>query len=80
MDFKVIEDDALVEELLNERDTTGYPAPEQFGPLRWYDKEMRCASRGCSSPTYLKVQGVPYCGTHALHKMNELLIQLGILE
>ena len=22
--------------------TTGYPPPQQSGPLRWYDKEMRC--------------------------------------
>jgi hypothetical protein len=54
------------------------PAPEQFGPLRWYDKVFRCASRGCSSPTYCKLSGVPYCFMHCLKKMNELLLNLGV--
>lgn len=48
----------------------------QNGPLRWFDKEMRCASRGCGSSTYAKVESVPYCMKHALHKLNELVIQV----
>lgn len=55
-----------------------YPAPEQFGPLRWYDKEMRCASRGCGSPTYCKLKGIPYCIMHSLKLMNELLVELEV--
>lgn len=54
-----------------------YPVPEQFGPLRWHDKEVRCASRGCASPTYLKVSRVPRCMVHALRELNEMLIELG---
>jgi hypothetical protein len=57
-----------------------YPIPEQHGPLRWYDVEKRCASRGCSGPCYSRVQGVPYCMKHALDKLNEMLIKLGVME
>jgi hypothetical protein len=53
-----------------------YEALRQNGPLRWFDREMRCASRGCGSSTYCKVESVPYCTTHALRKLNELVIQI----
>jgi hypothetical protein len=48
-------------------------APPQFGPLRWFDTEMRCASRGCSSPTVLQLNGIPRCSVHVLRIMNEML-------
>jgi hypothetical protein len=32
----------------------------------------------CKSQTYYRVQGIPMCGTHALRKLNEMLIDLGI--
>ena len=57
-----------------------YPVPEQVGPLRRFDQEMRCASRRCGSSTFVKVQGVPYCMTHALDKLNEMLHKLGVLK
>lgn len=50
-----------------------YPRVEQFGPLRWFDVEMRCACRGCSSPTHCKLEGIPRCGMHSLKLMNEML-------
>lgn len=53
------------------------PIP-QNGPLRFFDTQHRCASRGCSSPTYYKLQGISYCQKHAMFKMNEMLIQLGV--
>jgi len=46
----------------------------QKGPLRWFDAEMRCASRGCSSPTYSKVNGIPRCYIHALNELNDMLV------
>jgi hypothetical protein len=55
-----------------------FPAPDQHGPLRQFDTEMRCASRGCGSSTFLKVQGVQYCTTHALKMLNDLLIERGV--
>ena len=55
-----------------------YPAPEQFGPLRWYDKEMRCSRKGCGSPTYCRLQHAPLCMMHVIRKMNEMLIELGV--
>lgn len=51
----------------------GYPIPPQFGPLRWFETEMRCASRGCSSPTSLQLEGIPRCSVHAIRLMNEML-------
>jgi len=64
-----------IKELLEPKQV-GYPPPPQFGPLRWFDKEMRCASRGCGSPTYTQLEGIPRCGMHALKKMNEMLYEL----
>ena len=59
----------------------GYPPPEQFGPLRYFEKTLRCASRGCSSPTHYKVSGIPYCPIpHALNKLNEMLLELGVAK
>jgi hypothetical protein len=57
-----------------------YPIPQQMGPLRRTDNEMRCASRGCSSPTYYKFQGIPYCSTHVMRIMNEMLVAKGVLS
>lgn len=57
-----------------------YAPPDQVGPLRWVDKDMRCASRGCSSPTTCKVQGVPYCLMHALRRLNEMLVEQGVAQ
>lgn len=53
-----------------------YPPPPQNGPLKWFDKEMRCSSKGCGSPTYLKVEYKPLCSVHALRKLNELVIEV----
>jgi len=52
-------------------------ASNQRGPLRWFDREMRCASRGCGSATFCKVQGVPYCMMHSLTELNEMLVTAG---
>lgn len=49
----------------------------QIGPLRRFDTEMRCASRGCGSSTYFKVQSVPMCNHHALIELNEMLVECG---
>lgn len=48
----------------------------QGGPLRWYDYEMRCASLGCGSPTYTKIEGAPRCMMHALKEINQIVINL----
>jgi hypothetical protein len=55
-----------------------WPRVEQKGPLRQFDNEMRCASRGCRSPTHFKVKGIPYCMIHAMRKLNDMLIELGV--
>lgn len=55
-----------------------YKVPEQKGPVRFYDDTLRCASRGCSSPTHFKVQGVAYCMTHVVWKLNDMLLERGV--
>jgi hypothetical protein len=49
---------------------------ERRGPLRWYDNTLRCASKGCGSPTNCKVEGIPYCMMHALRSLNEMVIRM----
>jgi hypothetical protein len=53
------------------------PENEQTGPIRYYDKEMRCASRGCSAPTYIKINGIAKCYAHALRDANTMLQEAG---
>jgi hypothetical protein len=61
-----------------------YP-PSQKGPLIRYEREMRCVSphtysgkKNCGSSTYYKLEGIPTCMTHALTRMNEMLIEHGM--
>lgn len=61
-----------IEELLKVKKP--YPIPKQYGPLRRFENEMRCASRGCGSPTYLQLNGIPRCSVHAMKLMNEMLM------
>lgn len=53
---------------------TGGPRPVQLGPLRWFDTTDRCSSRGCGSPTLIKVRGIPYCTSHALNELNRIIL------
>jgi hypothetical protein len=49
----------------------------KVGPLRFMDKDRRCASRGCGTMTHYSVQGVARCVVHALEEMNEMLVGQG---
>jgi len=55
-------------------DVSPHARPIQVGPLRYNENDARCASKGCSGPTRISVGGVPYCSTHALYKLNQMLI------
>lgn len=55
-----------------------FPRIKQEGPLRFVDETMSCVSRGCGSPTWCKVKGIPMCLMHALRELNQMLINLGI--
>ena len=78
MKFEAIPDE-IIDELLEESETTArYEAPVQHGPLRQFDNYFRCASRGCSSPTFFKLQGIPYCMIHCLRTMNDMLVERGV--
>lgn len=50
---------------------------QQVGPLRYTEKERRCASRGCGGSTHYFVQGIPRCVCHALQELNEILVSAG---
>lgn len=54
----------------------GYEKPEQFGPVRWFDTEMRCTRRGCNSPTYLRVNRIPECMKHAVDTLNCMIVDM----
>lgn len=69
MAFKTVDPELILKE---------YPIPEQHGPLRQYDKEKRCAMRGCGSSTFYKVNGISRCTTHALRELNQMLYERGI--
>lgn len=53
---------------------TPRPRSLQLGPLRWAETSTSCASRGCGSPTLIRVKGIPYCSAHALQELNRLLL------
>lgn len=42
-------------------------------PIQYFDKEERCVSRGCGSPTHRTLYGIRYCFPHILDKCNDLL-------
>jgi hypothetical protein len=50
--------------------------PMQAGLLNWMNEFERCASRGCGSPTFIRVLGVPYCTSHALNFINQEYMKL----
>lgn len=55
--------------------TASLPRPIQLGPLKWADVTAPCTSRGCTSPTYIRIEGTAKCTNHALHALNELWLQ-----
>lgn len=49
--------------------------PIQIGPLKYHElPNKRCASKGCAAPTLISVSGVPYCSSHALYKLNQMIL------
>lgn len=52
-----------------------YPRPIQIGPLKWAEKSEPCTSRGCTSPTLIRILGAAKCTTHALNDLNFLIIE-----
>lgn len=74
--MKALDLDTINEILKPQPIQTEEHANRQKGPLRFYDTEMRCTSRRCGSPTYIKVSGVAKCKTHALHDLNDIILRL----
>jgi hypothetical protein len=86
--FKPLDTDAITA-LLSQPANEGYPPHPQEGPVRFVDKEMRCLVSGykdnegnwiktkgkCNSSTYVKVEGIPTCMIHAVHKLNEMIVE-----
>lgn len=52
-----------------------FPRPKQIGPLKYFEQSSPCASRGCAVQCHVKVRGVPYCTTHALYVLNEIILR-----
>lgn len=57
------------------RKATQYPAHNTKHVQR-YDASLRCASRGCSAPTNLKLDGIPYCGIHIIFGLAVMVDKL----
>lgn len=53
-----------------DRIQTQYPSFHEDSPVRLFDKEFRCVSKGCHSPTYYKLRGIPYCGVHLIYLLT----------
>ena len=70
------------DEVIPTEDTVviSYEVSEQRGPLRRFDREMRCTSRRCGSSTFFKVRGMPLCMMHSLLELNRMLIKRNIVE
>jgi hypothetical protein len=75
MTHKPIDSDTLVR-LLDTPAFTPTQKPNSVdGPLKYFDQEMRCGLRGCTSPTHFKVEGIPRCSIHALNELNDMVAQ-----
>lgn len=51
-----------------------HPRSLQLGPLKWAEESKPCTSRGCGSPTMIRVRGIPYCTSHALQVLNQIIL------
>jgi len=49
---------------------TIYPRPVQIGPLFYSTADDKCIR--CSVDTRIRINDIPYCTTHALHKMADM--------
>lgn len=79
MDFEVITEEEYESQAPQHDGIVAYAnVPEQHGPLRQFERAMRCASRGCGSSTFFKLQGIPYCMIHCLRRLNEMLYEMGV--
>lgn len=79
-------DDETIKRLLNQgrkargssnttTEVANRPRPVQFGPLKIGDEMyLRCAQRGCGSPTCFKVNSIPYCMSHAITQLNRIIL------
>jgi|ERR1043166_2083261 hypothetical protein len=53
---------------------SGGPHTIQFGPLKYYEEITKCTSKGCGSSSMLRINGIPFCGTHSLDVLNKMVI------
>lgn len=51
-----------------------YAKLPEGGPVTLTESTSRCASRGCSSPTWYKLRGVPYCSTHLIVALTQEIV------
>jgi hypothetical protein len=60
------------------RKATQYATLPEDGPVTRHDgyPTVRCASRGCSSPTCFKYKGTPYCYMHLIPYLSMEIVDL----
>jgi hypothetical protein len=56
------------------------PGTIQVGPVHLVEKEKRCASKGCGSPTSWTLEGIPYCHVHLIAYLNQKFIDQWVID
>lgn len=70
-----------IQQLLARKNGTA-PAREpdvRQGPLRPldnYPRTKRCVNRGCLTPAYWTVKGMPYCNAHTAYALNSIVVEM----
>lgn len=47
--------------------------------FKWTEYKDVCASRGCRSPAYMQVDGIPRCGIHTIRMMVDIITALELM-
>lgn len=66
-----------IADLLNDHSIR--PKPRQAGPLRYNTKLLRDCSV-CKTSCIITVNGKPYCTSHAIYALNEMLLGASVME
>ena len=72
-------DQEKIQQLLALRDTPKVAREPEIkqGPVRPLvdNKTRRCCNRGCMTPAYWTVNGIPYCNIHTVYHLNSIIVE-----
>lgn len=58
------------------RISTHFPVVRNNKHYKRIDVSRRCVSRGCGAPSYELIDGIPYCGSHAIFALVVIIDRL----